>query len=82
MNRESRQPRSNSAKRMAAARTSAPSCVKISADSAANTSSALARVSGAETQSASAGQNSACAIHISVGKPNTSGHRIAVEKQA
>ena len=31
---------------------------------------------------ASAGQNTACAIHISVGKPNTSGQRQAVEAQA
>ena len=78
----SRQPRRKRANRIAAERTIAPSCVNKSASRATNTVAAPRRLLGAQRQTASAGQNTACAIHISVGAPKTSGQRHAVDRQA
>jgi hypothetical protein len=60
----------------------APSCVNTSASRVTNTAATPRRLLGAQRQTASAGQNTACAIHISVGAPKTSGQRHAVERQA
>src|SRR6185437_13773953 len=78
----SRQPRRKSADRIAIERTIAPSCVNTSARRLANTANVPRRFTEAQRQRASAGQNTACAIHISVGAPKTSGQRHAVERQA
>jgi hypothetical protein len=60
----------------------APSCVNTRASKIMNTPAMPRPFAGAHRQIASAGQNTACAIHISVGAPKTSGHKQAVEKQA
>src|ERR1019366_2559180 len=78
----SRQPRRKRANKIAAERTIAPSCVNKSASRATNTAAAPRRLLGAQRQRASTGQNTACAIHISVGAPNTSGQRHAVERRS
>ena len=49
---------------------------------AANAAAVPAMPRRASWHSARAGQNTECATHISVGKPNTMGHRQAVDRQA
>src|SRR5262245_2665503 len=78
----SRHPRRSTANRIAAERTSAPSCVNTSASRAADTAAVPRQLVGDPKQRASVGQNTACAIHISVGKPYTRGQRNTVDKHA
>ena len=68
--------------RIAIAITTAAACENTSANSTAKFSMNFNVPPRPSCANASAGQNNACAIHISVGKPNTSGHRHAVEAQA
>src|SRR5262249_23470979 len=67
---------------IAAERTSAPSCVNTSASRAANTAAVSLQFACDRKQSASVGQNTACASQISVGKPYTRGQRVIVDKHA
>src|SRR6516225_5842312 len=81
-NAASRTPRNESVATIAAAKISPPPWVKTSASSVANTNAMPLLPPRALWQTARVGQNKACAIHISVGKPKTSGQRQAVERQA
>src|SRR5450631_3875820 len=81
-NKASRQPRGANVATIAKVKASAPSCVKASTSITSKTSAVPAAVGLAKWLTANAGQNKACASHISVGKPNTSGQSRAVEAQA
>ena len=67
---------------MVKANITAPAWVRMSARSNAKMAKAAARERGAPCANASAGQNKACEIHVSVGAPKTIGQIRAVEPQA
>ena len=75
-------PRNASVNTIAAAKISAPSCERASTIIMVSTKAVPPELRRAYWQTASVGQNSACASHISVGKPKTIGQSRAVEPQA